>query len=86
MDELIVLLSWRRVVFLCFCEANRIISIFAGDKVCTHRDIIEHSFPDRTDYTYDSMVDFPPPTFAMMQKFVSIEVSCIDLEKNKNKQ
>jgi hypothetical protein len=31
-----------------------------GDKGYTHRDIIEHSFPDRTDYTYDSMVDFYP--------------------------
>jgi len=26
-----------------------------GDKGYTHKDVIEHSFPDRTDYTYDTM-------------------------------
>jgi len=28
-----------------------------GEKGYTHKDVIEHSFPDRTDYTYDSIAD-----------------------------
>jgi hypothetical protein len=31
-----------------------------GDKDYTHKDIIEHSFPSRTDYTYDAMVKYFP--------------------------
>jgi hypothetical protein len=31
-----------------------------GDRGYTHKDVIEHSFPDRTDYIYDKMTEYYP--------------------------